>query len=623
MPSRRRPRKRVSDRILASSVLIWLAAVGCSTFDRVESVPAAPVEREPVEIPPEPVPVPQPEPEGVPETEPIPESPPTMIDGEPDVGDLVFEGEAISPAPMDVIAEEVDPVVPEPEPGSEVFTEPVPVTYDIPMVTNKQVQFWLDYYTKKRPDNFVPGMRRSGKYIERFKEIFREAGIPEDLVYMAQVESAFKVTAFSRARAKGIWQFMSSTARHYDLRVDYWIDERSDPEAAARAATRYLKKLHGDFGDWYLAMAAYNAGEGRVRRGLRRSGARDFWELAKSRQLKKETRHYVPAILAAIQIYKDPAKFGIEYTPDDPIHYETVEVEGAADIAVLARAAGTDAETIRELNPALRRGQTPPGSTTRVNVPEGRAASTLAALAAIPREERVLYARHVVHRGETLSGIADAYGVTVRSIQGTNRLGRSTLIRTGQVLRIPTAGSLRAAVAPTQVASGEPVTHRIRRGDTLYALASRYGTTAEAIADRNQMAVNATLRIGQKLTIVPARSVGAEPGEVIVHRVVRGDTLSGIAQRYGTSARRIADDNGMHVSSLLRIGQRLHVAPGLRSSVSASTVAAVGDGHHTVRSGDSLWSIARLYRTSVDRICSLNSISKHAILYPGTTLRVR
>ena len=549
----------------------------------------------------------------------------TPFEGQ-DVADALFTGEEISRSPLDEIGEvEVDQ-----QPPADDVVAPIdlPVTYDLPMVTNEKVEFWIDYYTRRHKQSFLPGMRRSGQYIDMFRRIFEEEGLPQDIVYMAHVESAFKVTAYSRARARGIWQFIASTGRYYGLEIDYWIDERSDPEKAARSAAAYLKKLYGDFGDWYLALAAYNGGEGRIRRALARTGAQDFWELARTRHIRRETRNYVPAILAAIQIYKDPERFGMEYTPDAPVEYETITVDGAADLQVLARCAGREFTELRMLNPALRRQQTPPSRSFEVNVPVGTGDRLLAELAKIPSNDRILFANHKVRRGDTLSDIAAAYGVTVRAIQQANGMGRRTMIRAGQTLKVP--GGAAASVGAVTVAAGGE--YEVRSGDTLWAIAQRHGTTAQTLAAVNEISVQTILYPGQSLRVPGGNKAGARASRSasgsapVTHRVRRGDTLYDLARKHRTSAKVIAALNGISTRSVLRVGQRLDIAPGARTVAEARRAGETprpSDGsRYTVRRGDSLWSIASLFGTTVDKLCRMNRISKQAVLHPGTVLQV-
>jgi membrane-bound lytic murein transglycosylase D len=552
-------------------------------------------------------------------------------------------GEILDEAAHDELDTEIPELTPEQAERDAELVAQAPPTFDIPMVTNDRVLRYIDFYAHRQPERFQPGLVRSGRYIDMFRRIFAEHGLPQDLVYMAHVESAYKTTAYSRARAKGVWQFISGTGKRYGLRIDYWVDERSDPEKAAHAAAEYLKDLYEEFGDWYLALAGYNAGEGRVRRAIARTGSRDFWTIARTRHLRRETRNYVPAILAATQISKDPEKFGFDFVPDAPVVYETVQVKGAADLRVLAKCAGSDVETLAGLNPALRRRQTPPSAVTDVRVPVGSGERLLAELDKIPQNERILYARHRVRKGDTLSTIAQAYGSSVYAIQQSNGMGRRTMIRVGQTLKIPSAAAGRYPSGEESVGADGVVTYRVQRGDTLWGIARRYGTTPQRVASQNGISVHSTLSVGQRLKVgskavasapaprrAPSASSSAGTGKAILYRVRRGDNLWSIAQRYDTTTHAIAAASGISVRQTLGIGDRLTVVPGARSSrqalaaVDGARVAdASGKVVHTVRRGDSLWGIASLYRTTVDAICRLNEISPRSTLYPGTKLTVR
>ena len=557
-----------------------------------------------------------------------------------------FPGEEVTRSPLDALAE----VSPEMDAerlqhDRDLLHAMVEPTFDIPMVTNDKVLFWLDYYSNRRKDQFKIGLDRSGRYMDMFQTVFREEGLPLDLIYMAHVESGYKTTAYSRARARGIFQFIAATGRRYGLRIDYWVDERLDPEHSARAATAYLRDLYDEFGDWYLALAAYNAGEGKIRRALRRSGKDDFWGIAKTRYIRRETKNYVPAILAAVMISRHPEKYAIDIEPDTPLVYESVEIEGAADLQVLARCAGSDLDTMKRLNPSLRRYQTPPHATTVLHVPTGAAERTLAELQQVPVNERVLYARHRVRSGDTLYDLARDYGVSVSAIQQTNKMGRRTVIRVGDELIVPTvaAGSYPAPtvdLAEGGKVIGEPFVYRVRRGDNLSVIANRYRTSASAIAAANGIDVREILQPGQRLTVVPGVRSSARVTEItqgdtktpdgaITHTVRRGESLSVIARRYDTTPSAIASVNGVRMSTLLQIGDRLNVVPGpgyaarLTRAGGLPSTSRTGDNLvHTVQRGDSLWLIASQYNTTVDEICSRNSISKSSTLYPGTKLTI-
>jgi membrane-bound lytic murein transglycosylase D len=576
----------------------------------------------------------EPEPTTVADAEPTEGVEPEAEDPDELTPEHPLPGEEISESPLDELSE----VAPEAEPEEHVApVAPVPPVFDIPMVTNDKVAFWLDYYGNRRHDTFKAGLVRSGRYMHVFRRIFEEEGIPLDLIYMAHVESAYKTTAYSKAHARGIFQFIAGTGKRYGLRIDYWVDDRLDPEKSARAAAHYLKDLYAEFGDWYLAMAAYNAGEGKIRRAIANTGKKDFWSIANTRHIRRETKNYVPAILAAVMITKEPAKYGFEFEHDAPVLYETVDIEGAADLQVLARCAGTDLETMKLLNPALRRYQTPPHATTSVRVPVGSSTVVLAELEKVPVDQRVLYVRHHVKSGDTLGVIARRHGVTVSAIQQANKMGRRTMIRVGENLIIPTvaAGSYPAAAEAEAIAgvtSGEPVPYRVRRGDTLTTIARRYHTSAQAIAATSGISVRSVLRVGQRLTVVPGvssiseaqRIAGgeAEPaptGEAVVHVVRRGESLSAIARRYGTTPQAIASANGISVNKLLQIGDRLRVTP---SGTSASNAVAAADVVHVVSSGDTLTDIAHRYGTTPGALASANSIGLNAVLRPGDRLAV-
>jgi peptidoglycan lytic transglycosylase D len=329
--------------------------------------------------------------------------------------------------------------------------------------------------------------------------------------------------------------------------------------------------------------------------------------------------------------------------------YDTVDIDGAVDLQVLSRCGAGDLETLRSLNPALRRGQTPPGTTTSLRVPTGTGDALLAALELVPPGERLLYVRHVVHRGDTLSLIAGRYGVSVGDIQVANHMGRRTTIHVGQELTIPTSSGsaaelARNAPAPIEAPDGEPMRYRVRRGDTLSAIARRFHTTPQAIASRNRIGVRSTIHVGQTLTVVPgvrsvvepeatARAnvppVVAAPAEPLaqtappsapepaaetptvptVHTVRRGETLTSIAERYGTTASTIARTNGRSTRQVLHVGDRLKIVP------PASRM-------HTVRRGDSLWDIAQRYATTIENLCAWNAISRSSPLVPGMRLTV-
>lgn len=479
-------------------------------------------------------------------------------------------GEDVEPSPLDEIAD----ITPESGGLDEErrLVETADPEFDYPIEINDKVLAYINYFTTRHRDKFQASLDRSGLYLGMIQRIFAEEGIPKDLAYMAHVESAFKVNAYSRAKAKGIFQFIAGTGKRYGLRIDTWVDERSDPERSARAAAAYLRDLYGMFGDWYLALAAYNTGEGRIQRSINRLGPVSFWDLARTRNLYKETKNYVPAILAATVVAKQPEKYGFTPPVDAPVVWETVDVPGAIHFDSVARVSGVPASEIQSLNPHLRRQRTPPGASFPLRVPPGTGATVLASVDAIPESERVVDAHHKVRKGENLGVIARRYGVSVGAIQSANGMGRKTLLRAGQTLVIP--GAARA---------GAVVTKREASG----------------------------------------REVSSQPAEGLVYRVRKGDTLSSVARKYGTSASAIAAASGIRVASTLRVGQRLKVPGASSGTTSSRPTPEASTVVHTVRRGENLWRIAGRYRVSVDEICTLNDIKPDVTLYPGTRLTIR
>jgi len=544
------------------------------------------------------------------------------------------------------VSEESQEILEGPEPRlgkervEEVGEAAAGVEADYPVVRNRQVLAWIEQYQGPWRAWFAGSLRRSGRWVERFREIFAEEGIPRDLVYMAHVESGFKTSAYSRARARGIFQFIASTGRRYGLVVDWWVDERADPEKSCRAAAAYLRDLYAEFGDWYLALAAYNAGEGRVRRAIRRARSRDFWVLSRRRLLRRETRNYVPAILAATLISKDPRSFGFgDVVPEEPERYELVTVPTPTDLEILARCARTDVATLRRLNPALRRHQTPPHwPDFPLKVPPGHAKGFAEALAKIPPEKRIVRIEYRVRRGDTLSRIARRHGTTIRAIQQANGMGRRTLLHPGQVLVIPRGPAPPEPRRPARI--GPDGTTIVRRGDTLSRIARRFGVTVRDLQRWNGLGRSTRIVAGQRLRVRPPwstdrahraarprRSGRAAAGGGRVHVVRRGDTLWGIARRYGVTLADLRAANGFRRRNpLLRPGQRIRIpgaAPRPASRIaSRGREGTAGRRIHVVRRGETLSRIARRYGLTVRQLCDLNGIDPHTVIHPGDRLTV-
>jgi membrane-bound lytic murein transglycosylase D len=325
------------------------------------------------------------------------------------------------------------------------------ITYDVPVVVNDKVEFFIKYFQTKGRKYFEKWLARSERYLPMLKDIFRQNSLPEDLAYIALIESGFNPNAKSRARAVGMWQFMKWTGKKYGLKIDSWIDERRDPEKATRAAARYLKDLYGLFNSWHLAAASYNAGEGRIMRAVKKHKTDDFWVVANQKKtLKRETRDYIPKYIAALLIAKEPAKYGftdIEYQPQ--IDYEKVNIPGATDLAVIAKACECLIDDIKELNPQLLRWFTPPtDSQYEIKLPKEKITVFQANFVMIPPQQRLTFLVHKVKKGETLLLIAKKYGTPIEPILYLNKLKNAKNVRIGTELVVP--------VRPKKVAAPEP-----------------------------------------------------------------------------------------------------------------------------------------------------------------------
>jgi membrane-bound lytic murein transglycosylase D len=378
-------------------------------------------------------------------------------------------------------------------------------TLDLPVELNDAVLSCIDLYQGRLFDWFQEALSRGQKYLPHIRSVFAEEGIPLDLAYVALVESAFKTNAYSRAKAKGVFQFVSATGRRYGLTVDWWVDERSDPEKATRAAARYLKDLYALFGDWNLALAGYNAGEGKVLRGMSRYRKSDYWELRKTRALRRETKNYVPLIHAAIVLAKAPERYGFVVTPDSLPEWEHVAVAGAHDLRVVAECAGEPVETLRELNPELRRLATPADRSYDLRVPPGRGEPLRQCLAELPAHKKVAYRKHVVRRGQTLASIARANGVSAQAIAEANFLVPQRRLRSGTELVIPVPASRARVVAVRRETARAPqdrapVLYRIEPGDTLGSIAAQHGTTVPKLQAWNGLK-GTRITAGSVLTI--------------------------------------------------------------------------------------------------------------------------
>jgi membrane-bound lytic murein transglycosylase D len=302
---------------------------------------------------------------------------------------------------------------------------------DFPIEVNDAVLACIELYRGPLRDWYAAALARGAPLLPYIRQVMDSEGLPQDLAYVALVESAFKATALSRAKARGVWQFIPATGRRFGLQQDWWVDERSHPEKATRAAARYLKELRGMLGNWNLALAAYNAGENNLLRATERNGTSDFWQLRRSGALPRETANYVPMIHAAIIVAKAPQDYGIEVPPEQELPFEYVPLREPVDLRTLAECAGCALDQVRALNPELRRMSTPVGRAFDVRVPRGAGLATLGCLRALPPERRMALHRHVVVRGQTLASIARRYNARASEIAEANGLAPRQRLRVG------------------------------------------------------------------------------------------------------------------------------------------------------------------------------------------------
>lgn len=379
---------------------------------------------------------------------------------------------------------------------------------------HSRVQYYIDFFQGPARDRFTIWLGRLPRYEGLIREQMRRFGVPEDLVYLAMIESGYSNTAVSRAKAVGMWQFIASTGRQYGLAQDVWEDQRRDPFRATEAAARHLADLNEAFGSWYLAAAAYNAGAGRVSRGLKRlpggaSEASDatFFELSDRRYLRLETRDYVPKLIAAALIAKDPTRYGFDSVPRlEPLRYDEVLVSDATGLDVLARLADTTTRALVELNPQFVRGATPPKRAVVARVPEGSGPLVSRRWAELPAKERITFVTHRIAKGETLSGIAQRYGVSTTVLQAANPGVEPRRMRIGQQLTVPVSPAAQrtvtrsTTVAPAATALPRSGYYTVRSGDSLWVIAQRHGVGVTDLKDWNDLS-GTVVRVGQELRV--------------------------------------------------------------------------------------------------------------------------
>jgi len=530
-----------------------------------------------------------------------------------------LESEVTQPPPKDTDQQSLSP-----QEKEALQTEPE-IHFELDIRETQTLHDYFIYYTQKKKKTFQQWLKRAEPYLPYIRKVFTEKGLPQDLVFLPFAESGFNPWAYSHAGAAGMWQFIPGTGRRYGLRVDWWMDERRDPYQATHAAADYLSKLYDQFQDWYLVLAAYNAGEGRVAWALRKSGENCYFDLINSRRyLHRETRNYVPKFLAILKIVRNLEKLGYEPLKWDAQAQPTqVEVKGGTDLLALAQAMDLEWSDFRQRNPAFRRMASPPDSTSPVYLPRARKAKALAFLDSPRSRPYAGFSRHRIRSGDSWWRLSRRYGVPIRVLKRVNQTS-SNLLRPGQSVLIP---GTKAAYRLGEQPPSDGV-YSVRSGDSLWEIARRFDTRVSALRRANQLTSN-TLQVGQKLTI-PGLS-GQEQTRTIARRranytIQKGDTLWGLSQRYGVSLQTLQQANGLHASATLHIGSGLYI-PDLTHAQAEKTRQQAQAAHqklvrYQVKKGDNIWNIARKFGVNTRQLLAWNNLSPHQLIHPGDQIKV-
>ena len=505
---------------------------------------------------------------------------------------------------------------------------------DLPLSSDKRVKRAISWY-RRNPEYLHRLTQRARPYLPYIVREVEKRDMPMEFALLPVVESAFRVRAYSRAGASGLWQFMPSTGKRYGLNQNWWYDGRRDVVESTRAALDYLTKLLEEFGDDpLLAVAAYNWGEGNVRRAIARNRARgkpaDVWSL----RLPRETQVHVSRLVAFSAIVERPDAYGVAFDSiPDRVDFRPVPIDGQINLAFAAELAGITLAELRRLNPGFKRETTAPGAAHRLKLPSDAAERFTAKLAQLPAERQGSWTRHTIVRGDTLGEIARRYGTSVSALKYTNGLASDRIIA-GNDLMVPAAPGKLDALAPLatpdlSVAEGQVKTiHRVRNGDSLWRIARRHGVDMQQLAAWNGLSVETVLHPGQRLTVYRERSrtvpstAPAKPLKTsqsgTVHVVQHGDTLSGIAERHGTTVLELTEFNRIHEGAVLQPGQELSLIPVAYTNPRSERERI----RYRVKRGDSLWEISRQFGVSVASLRRWNQLSRNEPLVPGRELFV-
>jgi membrane-bound lytic murein transglycosylase D len=494
------------------------------------------------------------------------------------------------PAPID----ETNGLTPAADPNvkAKAQAELKAIHSDLPLMMTDQVAGYISYFSNRGRGVFERALIRSGRYHDMIVSIFKEEGIPQDLIYLAQAESGFHPLAVSRAGARGIWQFMGARGRGYGLQHNPYIDDRQDPEKSTWAAAHHLKDLYNQFGDWYLAMAAYNSGPGTVQAAVKRTGYADFWELYRRNVLPKETRNYVPIILAVTIMAKNPAQYGLSsLAPDRPTPYDTVTIDYPVDLHLVADCVGSTAEQLQDLNPRLLRLSTPREGNFELHLPSGTKEEYESSIASIPAADRLWWRYHVVRPGETLASLAHTYRTTAKSIAEVNHLEGDDALEADAKLVIPLAPG-KHPVGDAQTYARRITRYKVHKGDTVETVADNLGVSAQMVRRWNGIRGD-SLRGRRVLAVHLPVAPSAAATEVVTARSATSGSKHAIKRSPAVVSSKSGD----------------------QQEAEAAVV------HHKVKTGETLYSIANAYNTTVAALKRDNR--NIAVLRPGMILIVQ
>jgi membrane-bound lytic murein transglycosylase D len=502
-----------------------------------------------------------------------------------------FTEQKAEPAPIDEANEVTFPV--DPSVRAKAEAELKVTKSDLPLMMTDQVASFINYFSTRGRGTIEHALARSGRYREMIQRVFKEEGVPQDLIYLAQAESGFHPLALSRVGARGMWQFMASRASGYGLERNWWVDERQDPEKATHAAARHLKDLYNQFGDWYLAMAAYNSGPMTVQRAVQRTGYADFWELYRRNVLPKETKNYVPIIVAVTIMAKNPSQYGLEdVVMDKAPEVDHVKINYPVDLRLVAECTDTPLATLQDLNPSLLRMTTPKDQEFTLNVPKGSGEKFETAIATIPQDMRVWWRYHKVQNGETLSQVASRYHTTSKAIAEVNNLDADAELEKDSKLVIPVTPGHRGE-SDLLTFSKHATRYKVRKGDTVASVADDYGVPVEKLRKWNHLKGGA-LKPGRTLLIYKPTASGEVQTEVASRKRI---SQSG---KKTTVASKVSADEDEQTAS--------EVSSKSRSSSHLKTVSKKTT-RHKVKPGETLTSIANSYKTTVAQLKKDNRLT--------------